>query len=671
MKRSITYKLSTWSLLGILSFLGFREFYFINVMAYVGDQNIWDSKRFIAFLIVSVLAAISWLGLGYIILKKRTLLNPDLPTSLPGILRWIAALLILLLPGLLKWILPLPADFTLGYWEEFLLIYCAGITAAWLLVPADIDEWKTFLYNAALVMAAGIGHAILVKLCQVTSYPFTLYWSEGNRFFDYSTLFGSYRYDFPAGEKIYAFISWGMQVPWALPFLLPNLSIGAFRLWYQLVWIIPPSLLGLTAAWKKPFKGYHALTALVFTGWTFLFLDQGPIYTPLILAGILTLLVVRAKLPLGIVLILITSYYARSARWTWSYSPGLWAGLLALLAVDKPDFSKEGIKKLVKPVTLGISGYLGGQILPQIIKNLSTSNVQLLPNVVNSASRQPLLWDRLFPNPTYAPGILYGLLWATLPLIVLLIALIIKKTWKVNWLQGAAMLAIAGAFLTSGLIASVKIGGGSNLHNLDNFLVTLVMLAAAAFWYFLRNKISIAKEPVLIFFTCLALVMPVSYTLRGGSTRLSLPSEESTQQVMENLQSTVEKYKTQGEVLFIDQRQLLTFGMINNIPLIDDYEKKYLMDQAMADNSEYFETFYQDLKAQRFVLIINEPSNYIIRGSEDSFGQENDAYVNWVTIPLLCTYEPIYTSAEVGVELLVPRKTPSTETVCINFLSEE
>ena len=109
--------------------------------------------------------------------------------------------------------------------------------------------------------------------------------------------------------------------------------------------------------------------------------------------------------------------------------------------------------------------------------------------------------------------------------------------------------------------------------------------------------------------------------------------------------------------------------MIKDVPLVDDYEKKYLMDQAMADNSEYFKGFYEDLKAHRFALIVNEPSNYVIRGSEYSFGQENDAYVKWVTIPLLCTYEPIYTSREIGVELLIPRLTAMDEKACQDFLN--
>jgi hypothetical protein len=34
------------------------------------------------------------------------------------------------------------------------------------------------------------------------------------------------------------------------------------------------------------------------------------------------------------------------------------------------------------------------------------------------------------------------------------------------------------------------------------------------------------------------------------------------------------------------------------------------MDQAMADSSIYFQNFYKDLVDKRFVLIVNEPSNY-------------------------------------------------------------
>ncbi|MCD6355820.1 MAG: hypothetical protein J7L66_00925, partial [Anaerolineaceae bacterium] len=133
----------------------------------------------------------------------------------------------------------------------------------------------------------------------------------------------------------------------------------------------------------------------------------------------------------------------------------------------------------------------------------------------------------------------------------------------------------------------------------------------------------------------------------------------------------IKEYGPQWEILFIDHRQLLTFGLVENVPFVDEYEKKYLMDHAMADDGGYFHKFYEDIAKQRFVLIVNEPTNIISRGSEYSFGEENDAYVKWVTKPLLCWYEPLYTSQETSLELLVPRKDPPPEYfLCKDIFSE-
>ena len=666
MRKPRAYKIITWILVGLLGYLALREFYWVNVMAYVGDQVKWESRRYIGFLVSSGLAGLAWSLAGVVLLRSGKAIRVPLP-ELPLWVRWTTAALATLLPGLFKWFLPLPANFTFGYWQELLLIFLLALLAAWLTCQPQESNPARLLRLSTFILAAGAAHAILLKLAQVTPYPFPLYWSEGNRYFDYSTLFGSFRYNFPPGEEIYAFISWGMQLPWALPFLVPSLSIGAFRLWYQWVWIIPPLLLGLSAVWKKPSRDINMLIPLIFAFWAFLFLDQGPIYAPLVIAGILTIWAARARLPLGAALVLLASFYARNARWTWSFSPGLLAGMLALLAAQSPDFSKTGRRQLVRPLVLGLSGYLGGQILPPIIKQMSTATVMFLPDVVTSTTRQPLLWQRLYPNPTYPPGILYGLLWAALPLVILLLVLLMSRTWKVTWLQGMALFSIGAAYLAVGLIASVKIGGGSNLHNLDNFLVTLVMMAAAALAHLREKEFNLSKHVVLTALTCLALVSPVTFALQGGA-RLSLPTHQTTNETLAVIQGALEKYQQQGEVLFIDQRQLLTFGLVPNVPLVDEYEKKVLMDQAMAENAKYFQAFHQDLQAHRFALIVSEPGNYIIRGSEHSFGEENNAYVKWVTVPLLCTYEPFYTSPQIGVELLVPRSEAPADIDCSAFL---
>jgi hypothetical protein len=124
---------------------------------------------------------------------------------------------------------------------------------------------------------------------------------------------------------------------------------------------------------------------------------------------------------------------------------------------------------------------------------------------------------------------------------------------------------------------------------------------------------------------------------------------------LDKIKNQVYQAEKKGEVLFIDQRQLLTFGYIEDIPLIPEYEKKYLMDQAMAGNRPYFEKFYEDLRNHRFSLIVSEPLNTNYQDQDEGFSEENNAWVKWVSEPLLCYYEPMKKYREVKIQLFVPR----------------
>ncbi len=136
----------------------------------------------------------------------------------------------------------------------------------------------------------------------------------------------------------------------------------------------------------------------------------------------------------------------------------------------------------------------------------------------------------------------------------------------------------------------------------------------------------------------------------------TLPSDEDTQKALDRLQRVVAQASQSGEVLFMDQRQLLTFGYIKDVPLIPEYDKKVLINEAMSANAQYFATFYQDLASHRFSLIITNPVNRRLDKSEGHFGEENNAWVKWVTTPLLCYYESFDRLKRVDVEVLVPRK---------------
>ena len=276
------------------------------------------------------------------------------------------------------------------------------------------------------------------------------------------------------------------------------------------------------------------------------------------------------------------------------------------------------------------------------------------PKQTTLSLSQPLLWYRLLPNATYPPGILLGLIISTGSLIILMTWLVISKRWKLDRLQQLAGLVASLGFLIAGLVASTKIGGGSNLHNLDMFLISLTILAALYLVY--AGKISSFIWPrwsqgILI----LALLIP-AWNAYSRGTPFVLPQREVVETSLDGIREYVKEAAKQGEVIFLDQRQLLTFGKIKGVPLVPEYEKKYMMDQAMAGNYVYFENFYSDLANKRFALIVSEPLNTKKQDRSNAFSEENNTWVKWVSKPLLCYYEPIEIFKRVHVELLVPRQ---------------
>jgi hypothetical protein len=115
----------------------------------------------------------------------------------------------------------------------------------------------------------------------------------------------------------------------------------------------------------------------------------------------------------------------------------------------------------------------------------------------------------------------------------------------------------------------------------------------------------------------------------------SLPSSAATELDLQQLRTEVGAAQATGEVLFVDQRQLLTFGYVRDVTLISEYEKKRLMDEALSGNAMYFHSFYKDLAARRFALIVSQPLRTPIKDSEYGFGEENNAWL-WVVSDRRC-----------------------------------
>jgi hypothetical protein len=146
-----------------------------------------------------------------------------------------------------------------------------------------------------------------------------------------------------------------------------------------------------------------------------------------------------------------------------------------------------------------------------------------------------------------------------------------------------------------------------------------------------------------------------------------LPYEQDSEKALNDIRRAIDEAGPDGEILFIDQRQLLTFGYITGVPLVPEYDKKVLINEAMSGSQAYFDAFYRDLASQRFSLIITNPLHERVQTEEDNFGEENNAWVEWVSTPVLCFYEPIDTLRKVRVQLLVPKEDISA---CAQYLEK-
>ena len=344
------------------------------------------SRRYWVFLAICTLLGAAWLAGLAILLRGRGL--PRVLTALlqaldrvPGWLRWALAVVLVILPTVLL-LFSSFGNMSFGYWFRLALIAVGAYLAVLVTSPRVFSPREALLRFAAAVCLAGAAFAAGGWLNNISNYPFSMYWSEGNRFWDFSVLFGSGRYQISGNEPIFTFIAVGRQFLWAIPFLFPGLTIAGMRAWDALLWVWPPLLLGWLAASGLPRNRLGWIGRAIFAVWAFVFLAQGPIYAPLVVCAMVVAIAMRRKsLVLAALLVMLAGYYAYISRWTWLYAPGLWAGMLALLDVPQPTLRREGWKGLIRPLTLGLAGYFGGQILPKMVDWAAagfTSPVQMI-----------------------------------------------------------------------------------------------------------------------------------------------------------------------------------------------------------------------------------------------------------------------------------------------------
>ena len=554
-----------------------------------------------------------------------------------------------------------PKEFILYFNIRFMIVLIALWFAAYLLCN-DSNRLISFesigISTGWLVLVSAITRSLLL----VVDDPFGLYWSEGNRLYDYSLVFGQDLYNYAGAGRIPdPYNTPGRYGLWGVLYLWQGLPIWAHRLWNVVLLTVPSFVL----AWALTKKlSPSILRQMVFLWVTAFFILLAPLHPPFMIMTVVVALFIFHPSPYvrGASLVA-ASLYAGVSRWTWVFAPGAWGALTDLL-LFYPKREGNWFKRLLPTILMAVLGAAPGFLL-------NIGNFLGYTTGENTTAQQPLLWYRLLPNLTLGPGIVLLILLTTGPLLVLLAYKMSTRQWK---LDGVQLLAVWGAligFFSIGLVISTKIGGGGDLHNLDMYIGTLIVVTMLGLTGQVEGvALSESKGQDVrrwpssaLTMLCLLAILPIYpftpfHPSAGSHAWLDLPTHEDTDKALKVINDAVENYSRFGEVLFMDQRQLLTFGYVKVIPFVPEFEKKYMMDQALASNETYFKIYYQDLANRRFALIVTEPLKVDLKEEGGVFSEENDLWVKWVSAPTLCFYEQIHTDKTVGIELLVPRENP-------------
>jgi hypothetical protein len=242
-------------------------------------------------------------------------------------------------------------------------------------------------------------------------------------------------------------------------------------------------------------------------------------------------------------------------------------------------------------------------------------------------------------------GVLPAILLITTPALLLMLVTWLKdfKTWHILRLLGlAAMLAV---LFVGGLVVSTKIGGGSNIHNLDAFIV-LTLLVVCSLWMGAYTPEAGAEagaaprpwRPWLL--TFLIVAVPLAWNLNIGDpfTRHNAAQDAKDLQTL----NAFLKSKTAGggEVLFITQRQLVTFDYVLGLRSVPDYEVLMLSEMSLARNMNYLNRFDGDLSSHRFAAIVVDPQRDLLQDPASfGFAEENNAWVAYISRPILASYQ--------------------------------
>ena len=532
-------------------------------------------------------------------------------------------------------------------WIRFLIFWSFSLIGMWgiKLLRRDIPWFVALL---AIVLGQSTFHLLLVYWPRITDYPFAMGWSETSRFY-YPSLFLS--------EKVY-----GQEYPW--PILHPTLHLllappylfdaplWFHRFWqvairYFLVGAIVPALMTRLSIPRGTTRWLVGL-------WMFLFLFMGPVYFHLTIPVILVLLGFSTQNDWRTwIVVILASIWCGWSRLNWYPMPGMMAAVLYFMEV--PYQGKNMVSYLLKPALWFVVGTVTAFLAQRVYIALSG-----IPDggIFYTSLSSSLLWYRLWPNASYFLGILPGAVLASLPIWVTMFLMIRARREDWHPVRLTFILVALLVLFIGGLVVSLKIGGGANLHNMDAyFSLLLIVFAYLIFARYQPENGRIAQPVPVHWLLIVALIVMPAWSYLQFNMGFPRGNPARTQDVLNSMQDYIDQANTQGgEILFITQRHLLSMHMLENVTLVPEYEREDLMEIAMANDRQHIQTFREDMEDHRFALIVVDPLNYNILSKQRSFSEENNVWVTRIMKHILCNYreEAVFPTDEIA--LYVPQE---------------
>jgi hypothetical protein len=594
--------------------------------------------------------------------------NPFARVRLEGVfwrvLGWIVFILILILIPYLKFQFQIGQNVKkpLYAFDPGMLLHLYFWVCWWLVLAAMAalkvafqTTWQTGFACAAIFIS--VSYEVLLRFSLVTPYPLSMGWSEGSRYYYASLYFSKWVYGegFPLSTMHPT-----RYLLQSIPFLVPSLGLPAHRFWQFLLWIVltAGTAIALSRRAISPAeKGFRWLLV----GWYFLYLLMVGVYYHLEVMVILPLVFVSAKHPWrSLIAVIAASVWAGVSRVNWFPMPALIAIAIYLLEtpVGIPVLSsfKRWTKYLAQPALWLVAGLASALIAQAAYITLSgnANNAEAFASSFSSA----LLWDRLWPNETYWLGVVPGILIVTGPLLVILILAVLRQWKDIHPLRWLGLLSMILVLFAGSLVVSTKIGGGGDLHNMDAYATLLGIVAVFFVGGHVQaesGKQTAAIRPWAVF--TYALVMPLLFIIPMLSPYPRF-KEAASQGAYRQLVESVNRLGKNGPVLFINERQLISFGDVD-VPLVPDYEVVTLMEMAMSGNQPYLNRFYDDLARHRFAAIVATKQNKGIK-ERGPLVEENNIWNSRISPYILCYYTPVerIDSEITNVEIYVPATEP-------------